>query len=207
MAEALPVQLTAHELDQLSETLGIGLGRAASVFNTITDSHVRIRAPSVRIGTRRDLPAMLERLRDTQLATVNLGFRGDITGSASLIFPEDAAEQLVAIVTGVENGSDELDSMRVGALSEVGNIVLNGIMGSISNVLRGHLTYGVPEFVEDSLAQMFIRDELSPSDVVLVADGRLEVERLQVIGDIVLVFELDSFHTMSARLAAAYSDA
>lgn len=207
MVDPSELTLTPDQFDRLSETLGIGLGQAAAVFNTITDSHVRIRAPSVRIGTRRDLPAMLERLRDTQLATVNLGFRGDITGSASLIFPEDAAAQLVAIVTGVENGSDELDSMRVGALSEVGNIVLNGIMGSISNVLRGHLTYGVPEFVEDSLAQMFIRDELSPSDVVLVADGRLEVERLQVIGDIVLVFELDSFHTMSARLAAAYSDA
>jgi len=207
MADPSELTLTTDELDQLSETLGIGLGRAAAVFNTITDSHVRIHSPSVRIGTRKDLPGMLERLRDTRLATVNLGFRGDITESASLIFPEDAAAQLVSIVTGVENGSEELDSMRVGALSEVGNIVLNGIMGSISNILCGHLTYGVPEFVEDSLEQMFIRNELSPSDVVLVADGRLEVERLHVIGDIVLVFELDSFHTMSARLKAAYSDA
>lgn len=207
MAETLEVTLSPEEIDQLTETLGIGLGQAAAVFNTITDSHVRIRPPSVRVGTRKDLPQLLSRLIGTELATVNLGFRGGITGSANLIFPEDAAAKLVEIVCGVEAGSGQLDSMRAGALAEVGNIVLNGIMGAISNVLSEHLTYSVPEFLEDSLEHMFDRDDLNASDVVLVADGRLEVERLHVVGDIVLVFELDSFQTLSAGLRAAYAGA
>ncbi len=42
----------------------------------------------------------------------------------------------------------DMDALRAGTFCEVGNIVLNGVMGSISNMLNFDFDYSVPEYLE-----------------------------------------------------------
>ena len=90
-----------------------------------------------------------------------------------------------------------MNSVKIGTLSEVGNIVINGIMGSISNVLNQHLSYGLPIYSEDSIEHILSLDSSSAEQsVFLLAQARFDMERLEIMGNVVLIFEMDSFDAL-----------
>ena len=85
-----------------------------------------------------------------------------------------------------------MDSLKVGTISEVGNIVLNSVMGSISNILSGRLEYRLPSYRELTLSRL-MESTGEGKEVVLVARTEFVSERQGVRGDILLVMEIGSF--------------
>ena len=92
---------------------------------------IELDVPVVKVLEPRELPQELENLARDPLAAVQLNFRGPFSGSAALAFPPDSAAKLVAILVGEEPEGADLDAIRVGTLTEVGNIVINGVMGKL----------------------------------------------------------------------------
>ena len=77
---------------------------------------------------------------------------------------------------------------RAGTLLEVGNIVLNGVMGSIGNLLKTRFTFAVPDFMEDTVEKiMSIHGK--DTDSALVAWAKFHVKFHKIEGRIVLIFE------------------
>ena len=70
---------------------------------------------------------------------------------------------------------DDLNAMKVATLTEIGNIVLNGVMGSIANVLSGPLTYSVPIYNESSIMHLIQSSHPGVSPVLLWAQTRFQV--------------------------------
>lgn len=87
-------------------------------------------------------------------------------------------------------------------MSEVGNIVINGVMGSMGNVLRVRLHYGLPDYLEASLDDLFDSTTARYDPMVVVAHTRFTVEDLDIRGTILLVFEVVSFDTLLAAIEA-----
>ena len=101
-----------------------------------------------------------------------------------------------------ETVATDLDSLRSGTLSEVGNIVINGVMGSIGNVLHVRLTYGLPTYLEASLEHLFDPESAVSDPMVVVAHAHFTVEDLDIRGTILLVFEVRSFDALLAAVDA-----
>ncbi|BAY11108.1 chemotaxis protein CheC [Calothrix sp. NIES-2098] len=190
------MNVTAEQLDALQELINIGVGRAASLLNEMVDSHIRLEIPFVKVLTAAQAYQELAiRFQDDCLAAVRLGFTGSFYGTAGLIFPTDSASTLVAVLTGEEPGSSDLDAVKIGTLSEIGNIVINGVMGSIGNVLKQHMNYTLPVYLEDRIENLLTDTNVSQSQILL-AQARFTIEQLELIGDIILVFELDTFDAL-----------
>ncbi len=190
-------QLTDAHLDALQELINIGVGRAAGMLNQMLDSRIVLEIPVVSILTLSQIQAELEKRFDgDSLAAVKLNFTGSFSGKANLVFPTESAATLVSLLTGEEISSPDLDSVKIGTLSEVGNIVINGIMGSISNVLNQHLNYAIPIYMEDSIKHILSLEYASEETIFLLAQARFAIKTLEIIGDIVLIFEMDSFGTL-----------
>ena len=102
---------------------------------------------------------------------------------------------MVSILTGEEAGSDDLDAVKIGTLSEIGNIVINGVMGSISNVLKQHMQYTLPVYLEDTIDNLLLPTQVSNSKILL-AQARFNIEQLELMGDIVLIFEVGTFDAL-----------
>uniref|UniRef100_A0ACD5GZE0 Uncharacterized protein n=1 Tax=Desertifilum tharense IPPAS B-1220 TaxID=1781255 RepID=A0ACD5GZE0_9CYAN len=51
-----------------------------------------------------------------------------------MIFPTESASTLVSLLTGEKPGTPDLEAVKIGTLLEVGNIVLNGVVGTVSNL-------------------------------------------------------------------------
>ncbi len=106
----------------------------------------------------------------------------------------------MAVLTGEEIGTPDLDSVRAGTLSEVGNIVLNGIMGSFGNILDQHISYSIPTYVEDTIDNLLALNGATINPIVILARTRFKIEQLQVEGNIILLFEVGSFDALVAAV-------
>ena len=191
------MKLSTRQLDALQELVNIGIGQAAGVLNDMIDSPIRLQIPYLQILTPIDVAEELEQhLNGEQIAAVQLKFTGSFGGIAQLVFPTNSAALLVTMLTGEEAGTHDLDSVKIGTLSEVGNIVINGVMGAISNVLQQRLNYSIPTYSEGTIATLLKSGGLATDTVVLLAQTSFMIERLHIEGDIILIFNVNSFDTL-----------
>lgn len=181
---------TALQLDALSELINIGVGRSAEVLNTMLNSHIDLQVPFVKILLSDDFRKEIEALGSDSLSAVHLAFKGKFSGTAQLIFPAATASKLVTTVTGEEVRSESLDEIRSGTLCEIGNIVLNGLMGSISNVLKMQLKYSVPTYLEGKIENLTSAiGNMALDTKILLARTHFTIKELKIEGDIIVFFE------------------
>jgi len=192
--------LTAAQMDTLKELFNIGIGRAAGILNEMTNLHIRLQVPFIKVLSHKEVKKEVEELGSFRVAAVRLGFKGPFSGTVALVFPPDSASKLVAVLTGEEPGTPDLDSVRAGTLSEVGNIVINGIMGSIVNVLNEQIEYSIPTYVEDTIDNLVALNGAAINSIVILARTRFTIEQIQVEGDIILLFEVGTFNALIAAI-------
>ncbi|AFY41167.1 hypothetical protein [Nostoc sp. PCC 7107] len=191
------MNVTVDQLDALQELINIGVGRAASLLNEMVDSHISLEIPFVKVLTAiQAYQELATRFHDANLASVKLSFTGSFYGTAGLIFPTESASTLVAVLTGEEANSADLDEVKIGTLSEIGNIVINGVMGSISNVLKQRMNYTIPIYLEDKIDNLLLFDNDNDQTKILLAQARFAIEQLELIGDIILIFEVGTFDAL-----------
>lgn len=201
------MNLSAKQLDALQEIVNIGIGQAAGILNDMIDSPIRLQMPYLKILSPLELQQELRHDLDGEaISAVQLKFAGSFGGLAQLVFPTDSAAMLIAMLTGEEVGTQDLDSVKIGTLSEVGNIVINGVMGSISNVLQQRLNYSLPSYTEGTVESLLKSGDLSPNTVVLLAKTHFTIERLYIAGDIILIFNVSSFDTILAAINQIVGD-
>jgi chemotaxis protein CheC len=194
-------KLTDKEIDALQELINIGVGRAANMLNEMVDSRIILKVPFVNVLNAIELQQELnKRFSNDCFASVRLGFTGSFSGTADIVFPTESASTLVALLTGEEPGSPDLDAVKIGTLSEIGNIVINGIMGSISNALKQHLHYALPVYEEDKIENLLLSTEVNEKTVFLLAQASFTIENLEIVGDIILIFEMSSFDALIAAV-------
>ena len=194
------MKVTSYQVDALTELINIGVGRAAGMLNQILEAHIQLQVPSVKIFPHSQIEHVLNNVATTPLSVVSLAFKGSFSGTALLAFPSESASNLVNIVTDDESDISDLDSIRVGALSEIGNIVLNGVMGSVSNVLKKRLMYSIPVYVEDTIEHLLREDGLEDTSTIILAKTELTIKKFQIRGDIILLFRVDLFNTLIETL-------
>lgn len=187
--------ITEEQLDALQEFINIGVGRAAGMLNEMVESPILLSVPVVQVFDGDTLrQELVTRFNTHRFSAVRLSFSGSFSGSAELVFPTESASTLVSLLTGEDRDSPDLDAVKIGTLTEVGNIVINGVMGSISNLLKRRMDYALPTYYEDTIEQLLLSNYSFEIDTVfLLAQARFEIEQLELIGEIILIFEMTSF--------------
>lgn len=187
--------LTAEQLDALQEFINIGVGRAASLLTEMVDARILLQIPTLRIYQVKQLrQELVNQFDHHRFSAVKLNFSGSLSGSAELVFPTEAAAVLVSLLTGEDANSPDLDAVKIGTLSEIGNIVINGVMGSISNLLRQQMNYRIPSYLENTIENLLLSDyPVTDETVFLLAQARFTIEEMEIMGDIILIFEMRSF--------------
>lgn len=186
------MRLLPSQVDSLKEMVNIGVGHAAGVLNAMLNSRVKLHVPVVEMMSHEELQTKIQSMGNGNLSSVRLGFKGPFSGNASLVFPAEGAVKLVSILTGSEPGSSNLNAMRVGTLTEVGNIVLNGVMGAIGNELKLHVFYSVPIYVDNPFEVILSTQQTQVDAYVVWVQTRFTLETESIAGDIILVFDVGS---------------
>ena len=189
-----------QSLAAMTELIGIGVGRAGEVLNTMLGSHVRLSVPSLREVPVGELAATLGGRSTDSLSAVEMEFKGDFTGCAELVFASADASRLVDVITAeVPSLEGDLDSVRAGTLCEVGNIVLNAILGTIVNEVGAELVYSVPIYLHGTAKDLLSAVAVVADFIILVSTG-FEIESIAVDGDIAIFLTLGAFDDLKEAL-------
>lgn len=194
------MDIDTDSVDAIRELINIGVGRAAGLLNEMTGTHIQLKVPEVRILRYADLTGEKQVLDHDHFSAVTLKFEGSFSGISMLVFPPESAAILITALSGEKIEAPELDALRVETLNEVGNIVNNAVMGSITNVLNERLTYSMPTYHEGSIAEILRTGRRGQYEWVILAISQFDLSDLHVVGNILMIFEIGSLDSLVRKL-------
>jgi chemotaxis protein CheC len=193
--------LTELQVDALKEIINTGVGYAAGSLNELVGTPISLRVPAVEILALDEARLRVTAFGWGRVASVHLSFSGHLNGNVALVFPYDSAVKLVSLLTGDEGANPDVDGIRAATLEEIGNIILNGVVGSVSNMLQGLISFSIPYYSEQGgLPSRFAGLGADSAVRVILARARLGVAQHEIEGEIFLFFEMGALRSMVAAL-------
>ncbi len=185
--------ITDKQIDVIKELINLGAGKGAEVLNSFLGSHIDLSIPDVRIVTGGELRKVFLIDTEENLSSVEMNFSGSVSGAAELIFLSENASKLVELITGEHDIDHDFDEVKSATFTEVGNIIINAVLGSISNELTLKLTFTIPTYIEGSLDDLFSLLQKNESSVIIVARTQFIIQKTEIEGSIAIFFGLHSF--------------
>jgi chemotaxis protein CheC len=189
------------EVDALTELVNIGVSRAALSLRELVREQVLLSVPSLEILSK---PAAAELIRGPDgrhLIAVRQAFEGELTGRALLIFPETNSLELVRAVAGDHLSRQDIADLEHEALAEIGNNILNGCVGTISNLLQRSLVISLPEILHGHGVDFFDLSNPTVEDVVLFIHINFTLHGREISGYVALVMDMPSMAALKALVA------
>ncbi len=188
------MKLTALQEDALIELLNIGFGRAAASLSQLTGHRVLLEVPHVTIHPVDELSESLERVIESDVASVHQIFSGPVAGDALLILDQSGAAMLKELLTSEPALPLSIDASAREVLTEVGNILLNACLGTFGNLLQVQVTFSVPRLNLESLGAILESLRVNQEGVkyALVVHAGFKLRDAEVRGYLVIVLSVAS---------------
>jgi chemotaxis protein CheC len=183
--------LTEIEQDALAEIANLGVSRAANSLRQMVGEEVLLSVPAVKIVRRQAASKLVERDNTKRLVAVQQSFEGPFAGRALLIFPESQSLELVRSIVGDELSLEDVIDLEQEALAETGNIILNGCLATIANMLHRTMRMSLPSVVRGDGAALF-GSGISGEQFVLFLYIDFNIKKRNVRGFIALIMDLPS---------------
>jgi chemotaxis protein CheC len=195
MAQPLMV-LDELEQDALTELVNIGVSRAAASLRKMVGRQVLLSVPAVELVNRKVATTLIGERESNELIAVCQDFTGAISGRALLIFPLSNSMELVRAVLGEHDDSDVAD-LEHEALAEIGNIILNGCLATMANLLRESLQISLPQVQRGTGTHLFhIIGQPDDDGLVLFLYINFSLRDRDVRGYIAMLMDLASLESL-----------
>jgi chemotaxis protein CheC len=186
-------ELTEIEQDALAEIANMGVSRSANSLRQMVGEQVLLSVPAVKIVTREEASKLVEKGNAKKLIAVQQSFEGPFAGKALLIFPEAQSLELVRSIVGDEHSLEDVIDLEHEALAETGNIILNGCLATIANVLRKTMRMSLPSVVRGDGETLFeVKANRSGGNLVLFLYIDFNIKSRDIRGFIALLMDLPS---------------
>lgn len=192
-------QATAEEIDALKELINIGVGRAAGSLNEMLKFRVTLEVPFIKVLTPMQFKSEMKDLGDGNMSAVKISFHGPFSGTGTLVVAPESATKLIGALSGTPGGSRSRDNLEE-TLREVGNIVVNGVLGSLGNILKQRLSFSLPAYREISIKDLFFSEKIGNDTVFLIVKTKFNIMRIEVEGNIILLFTVGAFDTLLSAI-------
>jgi chemotaxis protein CheC len=141
----------------------------------------------------------VERNNAKKLVAVQQSFEGPFDGRALLIFPEAQSLELVRAIVGDQHSLEDVIDLEQEALAETGNIILNGCLATIANVLQRTMRVSLPAIVRGDGATLFeLKGAASEGSFVLFLYIDFDIKKHNVHGFVALLMDLPSIAALKA---------
>lgn len=195
------MQLSESHKDILTELFNIGVGKACSSLNSIVGSHVELTVPAISVFKRSELGVHLSDYADVQISSVGQKFNGPFSGTALMLLESNNASKLIGLLIDEDEDTPDFDAIRSATLTEIGNILLNGIIGTLGNMVDKSFTYSLPSYLEGRLNSIVSSDYSNEDVVVILVKTKFKVSEHLIEGDFLYLFEVDSFNKLEEELS------
>jgi chemotaxis protein CheC len=196
------MELTYAQKDALTELINIGYGRAAGALSELTGYRINLEVPKIAMHPMEEIAPNLERMVTGEVATVHQVFSGPLSGNALLLLDERAAIMLSELLTDDVSRSGAFDSGAREIITEVGNILLNALLGVFGNLLQVQVTFTVPRLRVDSIQSVLQSITVADEELryALTIHTRFHLRASNVTGYLVMILGITSLDRMLTEL-------
>lgn len=186
--------------DILKELFNISVGKAAGMLSEIVNKKILLDVPNVEILNIQEknlkLDHYLPKMLDGTLMVSSITFKEQLKGKANLIFPAEQMRTFINLCLNQEEQDPcccmDFTDIDFDIIKEIGNIILNSIIGEIGNYLNISLDYTLPEVKVFSRID-FSRDiEKNGYRHVLILYITFEIDGTKIEGAVVVDLTLRS---------------
>lgn len=196
------IALDELERDALTELVNIGVSRAAASLRKMVNRQVILSVPAVEIVTRKSAASLIGQRESETLIAVQQLFEGPFSGRALLIFPESNGLSLVRAIVGDEMDEAEVVEMEDEALAETGNVILNGCLGSMANLLQHTLKMSIPSVRRGDSNLLFeALGSANDENFVLFLYINFSVHERNIRGYVAMIMDLPSLEKLKQYIA------
>ena len=193
--------LNELQIDALTELVNLGISQAAKSLAEMVGQQVTLSVPKVALVSRAEAVRILGERESKTLVAVHQIFEGDITGRALLMFPEAKSLELVRAVIGGDLSVEEIIELEQEALAETGNVILNGCLSTMANLLERNLRISLPEILHGESSEFFnLAPPPEPGDTVMFIYINFDIQHRDIEGYIAMMMDMPSLAAMKTLL-------
>ena len=201
--------------DIITELFNISVGKAAGILSEIVNRKIILDVPEIKLILKEedavDLDACISDKISGALMVSSISFENNLKGKANLIFPTEKMKKFIHLcmneeVAGKDDffsiSEEEMDFTPIDfdVIMEIGNIVLNCIMGEIGNFLKVNFNYSLPD-VKIFDRQTFYNDsENDGYSHVLVLHITFVIDEIEIEGAIIVDLTLSSIQILLEKI-------
>lgn len=199
--------------DILRELFNVSVGKAADMLSEIINRKIVLNVPNVGILQAKDNSGKLKRclpqVLDGTLMVSSISFKKTLTGKANLIFPVQKIRKFIRLCSNDEDicSNDEDDSCEMDftdvdfdIIKEIGNIIINCIIGEIGNYLDLNLTYSVPKVKVFNKIDFDTDIEYNGNNCVLLLYITFIIDDSEIEGAIIIDLTLNSLNKLIKKI-------
>ena len=197
-----PSSLNDLEKDAISEVFNIGISRSAASLSEMVGKEVLLSVPSLSISQFSEAVAELSS-SSGNISGVLEEFDGSVAGNAILLFPHDKTMELMKLIYPPEMTDDILLEMEDDTMSEIGNILLNATLSSLSEILDEEILNRIPQTISGSVEDVLHTSNMAKSghEHVLRMNLTMTIADANINGEVSFLIIIKSIQSFKQKLA------
>ncbi len=197
----MTLPLSEFQQDALIKIFNIGAGQAASCMSRIVGEEIALSVPRLDILCGADQADTIKAaIRSPRICAVSQDFTGSLDTKAFLIFPEEKTQEIVRRMIGESVSTDELSGMEQEALSEIGNIILNSCISSLSEALKDDFHCSLPTYHMGSTDEILFANNGHDDDLLILFYMDFPMPSAHIDGYLVFLLNLPSFNALIKQI-------
>ena len=193
------LNVNREDISEFQMIANIGAANAAESLSRILGKRIDLSIPDVSLKPTEKIPSSLGDI-DSIYIGVMLPIMGEARGTLLFILHEDAGFQLIDMLYGTNNAEEKhLSEDGQSALAEITNIVGSSVINVFAEKTGLAIQPNVPTIVHDymqSIIDSILVMHNMTSDFAIIMDTAFFFENDQIIGNLLLLPETDSFRIM-----------
>jgi len=177
-----------EQLQAFLRMVNIGIRRGACLLSELVSQPVELQAPSIEIVDQEDLLKLSDSASTEPISVVQQSFEGNISGTAILVFSSPVALRLVSLLLNGEVDEEDLDAECESTISEIGNILINAVLGTVGNIVQTTIDFHIPHYAETTTEELYIKWSSAAGEMYFV-DVSFGVANKEIIGNIILIID------------------
>lgn len=200
--------LTTTQEDILKELYNVFVGEATNLLSEILQKRIFLSVPEIKLLSLQELKASKQEnfipvLNGTVLSA-SLKFGNVFSGRADFIFPAEQIKYVTTLCLGeeyiVEDGEFSFNDEDFDIVKEIGNIILNAIMGGMGSLMEMKLEYDVPQVILHNAGEFYKALASSEESNLLLLYVSFGVDDSKVLGLILIKFSLESIEFLIQKV-------
>lgn len=189
-------ELSPLQADALCEIFNISVGQAANAMSSMVNEEVLLNVPEIRFLSRTEAANMIDGSGQQRICSVSQNFEGEFTGEAMLMFPEENSLEIVRLMIGKTIPLSHMTELEQDALSEVGNIILNACVATLSDLLRHDFSCSLPILRFGTGQSVFAEAASVTQDIVMFLQIQFRIEQLNTDGYLVFLVDVPTLDNL-----------